>query len=69
MNDTTLERGDGPNEESHGGNEREHEKGESNRRFGPQNLFTLYGLHQRSPSTIKIQVAFFGFVRWNTRPV
>ena len=37
LNGTTLERGDGPNEESHGGNEREHEKGESNKRFGPQN--------------------------------
>ena len=28
---------DEPKEESHGGNEREHEKGESDRRFGPQN--------------------------------
>ena len=37
LNGTTLERGDGPNEESHGRNEREHEKGKSNRRFGPQN--------------------------------
>ena len=36
-NGTTLERGDGPNEESYGRNEREHEKGESDRRFGPQN--------------------------------
>ena len=36
-NGTTFERGDGPNEESHGGNEREHEKGESDRRFGSQN--------------------------------
>ena len=28
---------DEPKEESHGGNEREHEKGEYDRRFGPQN--------------------------------
>ena len=31
------ERRDGPNEESHGGNERKHEEDESYRRFGPQN--------------------------------
>ena len=37
MNGTTFERRDGPNEESHGGNEREYEKGESDRRSSPQN--------------------------------
>ena len=37
MNGTTFERRDGPNEKSHGGNEREYEEGESDRRFGPQN--------------------------------
>ena len=35
MNGTTLERKGGPNEESHGGNERKYKKGESYRRFGP----------------------------------
>ena len=34
-NGTTLERRDGPNEESHGRNERKYEKGKSYRRFGP----------------------------------
>ena len=34
-NGTTLEGRNGPNEESHGRNERKYEKGESYRRFGP----------------------------------
>ena len=59
---TILEGRNGPNEESYGGNEREYEEGKSDRRFGSQNRFPIYGFHQWSPSTIEVQVAFSGLV-------
>ena len=60
--DTTLGEGDGPNEEGHGQDEGEHEKGESYRRFSSSNILPFYGFHQQSPLAFEVQDAFLGFI-------
>ena len=62
MKGAILGEGDGLDEEGHGQDEGEHEKGESCREFGSLNILPLHGFHQRSPLASKVQDAFLGLV-------
>ena len=62
MKGATLGEGDGPNEEGHGRDKGEHEKGKSRRGFSSLNRLPFHGFHQRSPLASEVQDAFLGLV-------
>jgi len=65
MKGASLGEGDGSDEEGHGRDKGEHEKGESRRGFSSSNRLPFHGFHQWSPLASEVQDAFLGFVRWN----